>query len=83
MTFYETLAEATQEQRNALYSAPQLVAALKGEISRDTYIAYLTQAYHHVKHTVPFLMSMGGRLPEKNAWLRPVLADYISEELGH
>ena len=83
MTFYETLAEATQEQRTALYSAPQLAAALKGEISRDTYIAYLTQAYQHVKHTVPFLMSMGGRLPEKNAWLRPVLADYISEELGH
>jgi pyrroloquinoline quinone (PQQ) biosynthesis protein C len=77
------LVEATQEQRNALYSVPQLAAALKGDISRDTYIAYLTQAYHHVKHTVPFLMSMGARLPEKNAWLRPVLAEYIEEEIGH
>ena len=83
MTFYETLVEATAEQRNALYSAPQLVAALKGNISRETYIAYLTQAYHHVKHTVPFLMSMGARLPENNAWLRPVLVEYIKEEIGH
>ena len=83
MTFYETLAEATKEQRHALYSTPQLVAALKGDISRATYIAYLTQAYHHVKHTVPLLMSMGARLPEKNAWLRPVLAEYIAEEIGH
>ncbi len=83
MTFYETLVEATQEQRDALYSVPQLVAALKGDISRDAYIAYLTQAYHHVKHTVPFLMSMGARLPEKNAWLRPVLVEYINEEISH
>ncbi len=83
MTFYETLVEATQEQRNTLYSVPQLVAALKGDISRDSYIAYLTQAYHHVKHTVPFLMGMGARLPEKNTWLRPVLAEYIKEEIGH
>ena len=83
MTFYETLVEATKEQRNALYSIPQLAAALKGDISRDTYIAYLTQAYHHVKHTVPFLMSMGARLPEKKEWLRPVLAEYIEEEIGH
>ena len=83
MAFYETLAEATKEQRAALYSVPQLVAALKGEISRDTYIAYLTQAYHHVKHTVPFLMSMGSRLPEKSGYLRKALAEYIEEEIGH
>lgn len=83
MTFYEKLAEATKEQRLALYAVPQLVAAMKGEISRETYIAYLTQAYHHVKHTVPFLMGMGARLPEKDAWLRKVLAEYIEEEIGH
>ena len=83
MTFYDTLVEATTEPRNALYNTPQLVSALKGEISRNTYIAYLTQAYHHVKHTVPLLMSMGARLPEKNTWLRSVLAEYIAEEIGH
>jgi len=83
MTFYNRLVEATQEQRNALYSVPQLVAALKGDISRDMYVAYLTQAYHHVKHTVPFLMSMGAHLPKKNEWLRSVLVEYLEEEIGH
>ena len=83
MLFYDTLAEATKERRAALYAVPQLVTALKGDISRETYIAYLTQAYHHVKHTVPFLMSMGGRLPERSGWLRNALAEYIEEEIGH
>ena len=83
MTFYDTLTEATNLHRSELYQTPQLLAALKGEISHKTYIAYLTQAYHHVKHTVPFLMSMGARLPEKSEWLRSALAEYIEEEIGH
>jgi long-chain acyl-CoA synthetase len=83
MTFYDRLVNETQEGRKALYSVPQLVDGLQGHISRETYIAYLTEAYHHVKHTVPFLMAMGSRIPEQRAWLRPAIADYIREEIGH
>ena len=83
MTFYDVLVKETEDQRRDLYSAPQLVAGLKGEISKDTYIAYLTEAYHHVRHTVPFLMAMGARLPERSEWLRTAIAEYIEEEIGH
>lgn len=83
MAFYDTLVEQTQPQRELLYTIPQLAAGLKGEISRAAYVAYLTEAYHHVKHTVPFLMAMGARLSEKDAWLRRILAEYIQEEIGH
>ena len=49
----------------------------------DSYLAFLGQAYHHVKHTVPLLMACGGRLPEKLNWLRTAVAEYIAEEIGH
>jgi heme oxygenase len=28
-------------------------------------------------------MTLGGRLPERLAWLRPAVAEYIEEEIGH
>lgn len=83
MTFYEKLVKETQDARQELYTVPQLADGLKGEISRETYIAYLTQAYHHVRHTVRFLMAMGARLPESRKWLHDAIAEYIDEEKGH
>ncbi len=69
--------------RKELYSVPQLMDGLKGNISRETYIAYLTQAFHHVRHTVRFLMAMGVHLPESKKWLHDAIAEYIEEEKGH
>ncbi len=83
MKFYDRLVEETELYRRELYTVPQLADALQGNISRETYIAYLTQAYHHVSHTVPFLMSMGSRLPAEKFWLHRSIGEYIREELGH
>ena len=83
MTFYERLQKETANARQELYTVPQLVDGLKGDISRDTYIAYLTEAYHHVKHTVRFMMAMGVRLPDEKKWLHDAIAEYIEEEKGH
>lgn len=83
MTFYERLTAETESARQELYSVPQLIDGLRGDISRDTYIAYLTEAYHHVSHTVRFLMAMGARLPESKTWLHDAIAEYIEEEKGH
>lgn len=83
MTFYERLNKETEAARKELYSVPQLVQALNGNISRETYIAYLTQAYHHVRHTVRFMMAMGVNLPESKTWLHDAIAEYIEEEKGH
>jgi len=66
-----------------LLSSPIIHRCLSGDISLHDYIAFLTQAYHHVKHTIPFLMAVGARLPEEKEWLREAVAEYIEEELGH
>lgn len=83
MTFYARLNKETEQARMELYTVPQLVDGLRGDISRDTYIAYLTQAYHHVRHTVRFMMAMGAALPDNKQWLHDAIAEYIEEEKGH
>lgn len=83
MTFYDRLVQETESYRKELYSVPQLMDGLQGKISRETYIAYLTQAYHHVSHTVRFMMSMGARLPDSKKSLHHTIAEYVEEEVGH
>lgn len=83
MTFYQSLLEATSDERNYLLSAPMIKRCFEGDFTLDHYVAFLLQAYHHVKHTVPLLMAVGARLPEQKEWLREAVAEYIEEELGH
>lgn len=81
--FHDELIAATEPDRNALLNAPIIQAALRGEVTRDQYVEFLAQAYHHVRHTVPLLMACGLNLPDRYDWLRAALADYIQEEVGH
>jgi pyrroloquinoline quinone (PQQ) biosynthesis protein C len=83
MTFYEQLLAATETERKSLMSLPLITQGGAGKISLQTYVAFLTQAYHHVKHTTPLLMACGGRLPGKYEWLRTAIGEYIEEEMGH
>lgn len=83
MPFYERLTAATAAARGELLNAPVIADCLQGRVSRQSYLAFLAQAYHHVRHTTPLLMSLGGRLPERLAWMRPAVAEYIAEEIGH
>lgn len=81
--FFETLQKQTQQAQQQMLQAPIFAACERGEIDKDTYVAFLTQAFHHVKHTVPLLMACGGRLPESYEWLRQAIGEYIEEEKGH
>jgi len=83
MIFFNQLQEQTRQQRQDLLSTPVLQDGISGNISLETYTAFLIQAYHHVKHTVPLLMACGGRLPERLEWLRVAIGEYIEEEMGH
>lgn len=83
MTFYHQLLAATEQERNTLMSLPLIQQGAAGNISLQTYIAFLTQAYHHVKHTTPLLMACGGRLSGQYEWLRTAIGEYIEEEMGH
>ncbi len=80
---FETLCQATQAEQQDLLSIPIIGQALQGKISLENYIEFLTQAYHHVKHTVPLMMLTGSKIAEQDEWLRLLMAEYIEEELGH
>jgi pyrroloquinoline quinone (PQQ) biosynthesis protein C len=83
LPFYEQLIAATASERDRFLAIPILQRALRADISRDDYVAFLGQAYHHVRHTVPLLMSCGLRLPAPYAWLRTAVDRYVEEEMGH
>ncbi|MDX5363618.1 MAG: iron-containing redox enzyme family protein [Pseudazoarcus pumilus] len=84
MNFYDSLLDRTAAERNYLLSAPIFRDVEAGRVSLDGYVAFLTEAYHHVKHTVPLLMACGAGLPaERLDWLRTAVAEYIEEEVGH
>ncbi len=83
MTFFEELKQETAAEQAEFITISALQAGFQGNITLDTYIAFLTQAYHHVKHTTPLLMACGSRLPERLEWLREAVGEYIEEEMGH
>jgi pyrroloquinoline quinone (PQQ) biosynthesis protein C len=80
---YADLVRSTNESRRYLLSAPVIQRALDGDVTRGLYTAFLAQAYHHVKNTVPLLMAVGSRLDDSKAWLRSELVHYVEEEHGH
>ncbi|MDF3932545.1 TenA family transcriptional regulator [Pseudomonas citronellolis] len=83
MAFFDTLQSATAAEREALFGVPVIRDALAGVVSLEGYLAFLAQAYHHVRHTVPLMMACGARLPERLEWLRGAVCEYIEEEYGH
>ena len=83
MGFFDELQQVTSAERDYLLAAPIIQQAIAGTVSQASYVAFLSQAYHHVKHTTPLLMACGARLPERLEWLREAVAEYIEEELGH
>ena len=83
MPFYEELMAKTSVDRAQLLAAPIIADCLQGRVALDSYLAFLGQAYHHVRHTTPLLMTLGGRLPDRLGWLRRAVAEYIEEEIGH
>ena len=83
MSFYKRLVDETSLQRQSLVDIEFIKRGVAGNVTLDEYIAFLTQAYHHVKHTVPLLMACGTKLTEKQKWLQAAIAEYIEEEIGH
>lgn len=83
MSFYARLLQQSAASRQSLLTTPIIQGALKGEVSLPSYLAFLREAYHHVRHTVPLLRAMQAALPPRHRWLDEALAEYIEEEQGH
>jgi len=83
MSFHEQLLQQSAGARQGLLSTPIIQGCLRGEVSLPSYVAFLREAYHHVRHTVPLLQAMKAALPARHGWLHGPLDEYIDEEAGH
>lgn len=83
MTFFEQLLDGTRQSRESLVTIPIIQDCLQGKVTLPAYAAFLREAYHHVSHTVPLMHACRARIPERLAWMRPEIDEYIEEETGH
>ena len=83
MSNFTELTARTASARAQLQAIPVISRALRGEVTRELYLSFLAQAYHHVRHTVPLLMAVGSRLQTRQLWLQKELVHYVEEEQGH
>ena len=81
--FAERLQAHTARERAELMNVPIIGDALVGRVSMPAYGAFLAQAWHHVRHTVPLLRAARDALPGRLAWLRGAFDEYVAEEAGH
>lgn len=80
--FFARLEADTFRDRLRFLAIAQVRAGLAGTIDRGAYLAYLEQAWHHVRHTVPLLKAARERLAHRDD-LAAALDQYIEEETGH
>lgn len=81
MTPYERLFQETTEARERFLAIPLVKQAQAAGGSRELYTAFLTEAYHHVKHTFPLLSLAAARTRDES--YQNALFIYMNEERGH
>src|SRR6202795_3176151 len=81
MSFYDRLMTETTKDRDAFLAIPIVQHAIRNGASRNLYIAFLTEAYHHVKHTFPLMASAASRTFDER--YQDALVEYMQEERGH
>ena len=75
MPFFDSLVDATRGSREALVQAPIIQDCLRGEVALPSYIRFLAEAYHHVRHTVPLMHACRTRMPGRLAWMDAALEE--------
>jgi acyl-CoA synthetase (AMP-forming)/AMP-acid ligase II len=63
MAFFDRLQQETAEAREHVTGAPVVSAIADGRFSLEAYTWFLTQAYHHVRHTVPLMKPSATCIP--------------------
>src|ERR1700692_1722440 len=81
MSFYEQLVTETADSRDAFFSIPLVRSTIRNGASRSLYLDFLTEAYHHVKHTFPLLALAASRTADDR--YQDALVEYMEEERGH
>ena len=81
MSFYQQLVAQTADSRDAFLSIPLVRSTIRNGASRSLYLDFLTEAYHHVKHTFPLLALAASRTSDER--YQDALVEYMEEERGH
>lgn len=81
MNAYDRLFQETADARNGFFAIPLVRQALATGGSRELYIDFLTQAYHHVRHTYPLLALASAMTRDER--FQGGLVEYMNEERGH
>ena len=81
MTPFERLYLETAEARERFLAIPLVNHALATGGTRELYVAFLCEAYHHVKHTFPLLALASAHTRDER--YQAALVEYMNEERGH
>lgn len=83
MQFFERLFAETRADREAFIATPVIQRALHQGVPAAMYVAFLGQAYHHVRHTCRLLSTAVARCTDRDQRYLNALLEYIDEERGH
>jgi len=83
MSASQQLAQETTLARQTFIEMPLIQDVLRSGASKELYMDFLGQAYHHVKCTAPLLALAAARCGSGDHLYQSALFDYIAEERGH
>ena len=83
MSPFNRLVHHTASDRQSFIDLPLIQGIMLTGASKELYLDFLSQAYHHVKFTAPLLASAISRCGADDRRYRSALFEYIDEERGH
>jgi pyrroloquinoline quinone (PQQ) biosynthesis protein C len=83
MSPFQQLFDSTAAARQQFMDIAIIRDVLRRGASKDLYLDFLEQAYHHVKCTAPLLASAAARCGADDHLYQTALFEYIEEERGH
>jgi pyrroloquinoline quinone (PQQ) biosynthesis protein C len=81
MSFYDRLMDETSKDRELFLAIPIVRHAIRNGAPRGLYLDFLTEAYHHVRHTFPLLALAASHTSDER--YQDALVEYMEEERGH
>ncbi|MDQ0390956.1 TenA family transcriptional regulator [Labrys monachus] len=81
MPFHDLLSAETSGDRETFLNIPLVRSAIEKGATLDLYLAFLAEAYHHVRHTFPLLALAASRTRDER--YQDALVEYMEEERGH
>jgi len=83
MSAFQQLLQQTASARQTFIELPLIQDVLRNGASKELYMDFLGQAYHHVRSTAPLLALAAARCGREDHLYQLALFEYIAEERGH